>query len=245
MARVTVLFSTLNGAHTLPRMLDSLERLKPPAGGWKVVAVDNGSIDNSRCILEQRAAKLPMTVVSEPRRGKNVALNAGLVLTEGDIVALTDDDVILPEDWLVAVESVAARNTDYDIFGGAIYPIWEETPPDWVLRCVPIKCFSCTDYPEGPIDPHLVWGAEYGSAHGCFPRAQVRRGHRTQWLDILCDGLGNRVHYACSNERAPVLALPRFTRWPHCSASPAQARMAPAARLQFGPRRSPEIRHQG
>jgi glycosyltransferase involved in cell wall biosynthesis len=158
MARVTVLFSTFNGAHTLPRMLDSLERLEPPTGGWKVVAVDNSSTDNSLHILQQRAAKLPMTVISEHRRGKNVALNAGLALSGGDIVALTDDDVILPVNWLIAIENVAAQNTDYDIFGGAIHPIWEETPPDWVLRCVPKPWFSWTDYPEGPTDPHLVWG---------------------------------------------------------------------------------------
>jgi len=31
MSRVTVLFATLNGAHTLPRMLDTLQRLEPPA----------------------------------------------------------------------------------------------------------------------------------------------------------------------------------------------------------------------
>src|ERR1700682_4970966 len=121
MARVTVLFSTLNGAHTLPRMLDTLERLEPPVGGWKIVGVDNGSDDDSLRILEARAAHLPMTVLSEPRRGKNIALKAGLAFVEGDIVALTDDDVLLPSQWLVAIESVAAKETAYDIFGGAIY----------------------------------------------------------------------------------------------------------------------------
>lgn len=158
MARVTVLFSTLNGAHTLPRMLDTVERLEPSSGGWKVVAVDNGSTDDSLHILQQRAAKLPMTVVSEPRRGKNIALNAGLALVDGDIIALTDDDVILPADWLLAIENIAAQHTDYDIFGGAIYPVWEESPPDWVLRRVPKGCFALTDFPEGPVDAQWVWG---------------------------------------------------------------------------------------
>lgn len=158
MSRVTVLFATLNGAHTLPRMLDTLQHLEPPTDGWKVIAVDNGSDDDSLRILKERTVKLPMMALSEPRRGKNIALNAGLAHIEGEIVALIDDDVILPPDWLRTVESVAAQQVDYNIFGGAIYPVWEQTPPDWVLRCVPKKMYSCTEFPEGPIHPIGVWG---------------------------------------------------------------------------------------
>ena len=172
MSRITVLFATLNGAHTLPRMLDTLQRLEPPTGGWKVIAVDNGSDDDSLRILKERAVKLPMMALSEPRRGKNIALNAGLAHTEGEIVALTDDDVILPPDWLITIESVAAQQVGYDIFGGAIYPVWEQTPPDWVLRCVPKKMYSCTDFPKGPIHPLGVWGPSMAV------RSSVFRGHR-------------------------------------------------------------------
>jgi L-malate glycosyltransferase len=172
MSRMTVLFSTLNGAHTLPRMLDTLQRLESPTGGWKVIAVDNGSDDNSLQILKERAVQLPVTALSEPRRGKNIALNAGLAHVEGEIVALTDDDVILPPDWLIAIESVAAQQVGYDIFGGAIYPVWEQPPPDWVLRCVPKKMYSCTDFPKGPIHPLGVWGPSMAV------RSSVFREHR-------------------------------------------------------------------
>ncbi len=172
MSRVTVLFATLNGAHTLPRMLDTLQRLQPPTGGWKVIAVDNGSEDDSLRILKQRAEKLPMLTLSEPRRGKNMALNAGLGHIEGDIVALTDDDIILPPDWLITIESVATQQVDYDIFGGAIDLVWEQPPPDWVLRCVPKGMYACTDFPEGPIHPFRVWGGSMAV------RSSVIRKHR-------------------------------------------------------------------
>jgi glycosyltransferase involved in cell wall biosynthesis len=170
MARITVLFSTLNGAHTLPRMLDTLERLEPPASGWKVVAVDNGSADESLHILQQRAAKLPVTVIEEPRRGKNIALNSGLALVEGDIVAFTDDDVILPRDWLVAIERVAAEHADYDVFGGPISLVWEEPPPDWVLRCVPKNWLGLNDFPEGQVDANSIYGANMAVRTTVFPK---------------------------------------------------------------------------
>lgn len=85
MAFVTVLFATLNGAHTLPRMLGTLGALASPSDGWKVVAVDNGSTDDSLNILEQHTCKIPMMVLKEPRRGKNIALNTGLALVEATL----------------------------------------------------------------------------------------------------------------------------------------------------------------
>jgi glycosyltransferase involved in cell wall biosynthesis len=172
MSHVTVLFATLNGARTLPRMLDTLQRLEAPTGGWKVIAVDNASDDDSLRILQEHVVKLPMIALSEPRRGKNIALNAGLAHIEGEIVALTDDDVILPPDWLMTIESIAMQQVDYDIFGGAIYPVWEQSPPDWVLRCVPKRMYSCTEFPQGPIHPFGVWGPSMAV------RSSVFRGHR-------------------------------------------------------------------
>ena len=171
MAFLTVLFATLNGAHTLPRMLATLGALRSPSDGWKAVAVDNGSTDDSLHILEQYARRIPMTVLKEPRRGKNIALNAGLRLAEGDIVALTDDDIILPRDWLVSIENVAAARAEYDIFGGPIYPIWEEPPPAWVFEFVPKYFLGWTDFPEGPVAPYRIWGGNMAV------RAAVLRQH--------------------------------------------------------------------
>jgi glycosyltransferase involved in cell wall biosynthesis len=211
MVQVTVLFSTLNGAGTLPRMLDSLERLESPTGGWKVVAVDNGSDDNSLRLLEGRTGKLPMTLISEPRRGKNIALNTGLAHIDGEIVAFTDDDVILPTDWLIAIEKVAKRNPDYDIFGGAIYPVWEEPPPSWIPR-VPKSFFACTDFPEGPVEPAGVWGGsmaartavlrEHSFAEGIGPNglSVYARGSETEFT-IRAETAGHRCWHFRS---APV-----------------------------------------
>jgi glycosyltransferase involved in cell wall biosynthesis len=176
MARVTVLFATRNGVQTLPRMLDALEHLTPPSGGWKIVAVDNGSTDHSFRVLQQRAEKLPMMVVSEPRRGKNIALNTGLALVEGEIVALTDDDIILPVDWLVSIEKIAAQKADFDIFGGAIYPIWGAPPPEWVLQCVPKHHLGVTEFPEGPVSPGDIWGGSMAVRTAVFREHKFAEG---------------------------------------------------------------------
>jgi GT2 family glycosyltransferase len=200
MSRVTVLFATLNGAHTLPRTLDALERLAAPSGGWKLIAVDNGSDDDSLRLLTARTGKLPITVLSEPRRGKNTALNAALAHVEGDIVALTDDDVILPEDWLVAIERAAAQNPGYDIFGGAIDPVWEDEAPDWVLRCVPKGFYSWTDFPEGPVDPHRVWGPSMAVRSSVFRAQKFAEGIGPDGSALYA--MGSETEFTMRAERA-------------------------------------------
>ncbi len=159
MVALTVLFATHNGADTLPRMLDAIEDLDVPAGGFKIVVVENGSTDNSAALIRSRSGKMPISLLTLLAPGKNAALNKGLSEIEGDLVVLTDDDVIPRHDWLVSIQRIAQQQPGFDIFGGAIYPVWEEAPPEWVFRSVPKEWFGWTDFHEGPVEPQCVWGA--------------------------------------------------------------------------------------
>jgi glycosyltransferase involved in cell wall biosynthesis len=172
MVDVTILFATHNGAPTLLRMLDALENLEPGDGPVKIVVVDNASTDGSAELIRARYGKLPITLLSEARLGKNIALNRGLTEVEGDLVVLTDDDIIPRYDWLTSIRRVAEEQPSYDIFGGAIYPLWEEIPEEWVFRNVPKSRFGWNDFNEGPIEPVHIWGGNM------TVRAKVFRNHR-------------------------------------------------------------------
>ena len=165
---LTVVFSTYNGAATLPRMLAALEGVEGPAGGWRLIAVDNGSSDDSAALLARHAGRLPLTLLNEPRRGKNAALNSALGRLEGDLVVLTDDDVEPAPDWLVAWRHVADAQPDFDIFGGAIDPLWPAPPPDWFLSAVPKGFFAWTDFDEGPAPPQQIWGPNMAVRRAVF-----------------------------------------------------------------------------
>jgi glycosyltransferase involved in cell wall biosynthesis len=58
--------------------------------------VDNGSPD----LLRTHADRLLLTVVSQPQRSKNRALNLGLRHARGELIVLTDDDFIVEPGWL-------------------------------------------------------------------------------------------------------------------------------------------------
>lgn len=158
---VTIVFSTYNGERTLARMLEALCRVVPPRQGLQIIAVDNGSTDKTSIILRSFLDRLPLTLLYQPERGKNKALNLAIPHIRGNLVVFTDDDVLPHHTWLNGYERYADDQPECDIFGGAILPYWECPPKDWILGAVPLGITFALTSPalsEGPIYPGLIWG---------------------------------------------------------------------------------------
>ena len=71
---------------------------------WSLV-VDNILPTNRLAVLSEAAAesRVPIVHLHEPRQGKSFALNRGLAVARGDVIALTDDDVLPATDWLAGI----------------------------------------------------------------------------------------------------------------------------------------------
>ncbi|MGV7206263.1 glycosyltransferase [Oxalobacteraceae bacterium A2-2] len=167
MALLTVLMASYNGAATLPHVLDAYCALQAPPGGWRLLLVDNGSTDDTAAIAASYADRLPLSCLAVPGRGKNLALNAGIVhlLAQGvaaGLLVFSDDDAIPEPGWLCAYARCAAAQPGYAVFGGAILPAWQQAPPAWIGRVAPQGLtygLTASDLAEGPVFPGLVWGA--------------------------------------------------------------------------------------
>lgn len=95
--RLSVVLPNYNHAAYLPSCLDSL--LHQSVAPFEVIAVDDGSTDNSVEILKSYARKHPnlRLVQNERNLGCNPTVNRGLELARGDYVfATAADDEILP-----------------------------------------------------------------------------------------------------------------------------------------------------
>lgn len=171
---ISIVFSTYNGEHTLPRMLEQLTKLdKPPHGCWNIIAVDNRSSDRSREILEQYSEKLPLTILVENKPGKNAALNRALTLLDslGELIIFTDDDIIPPKNWLVAYQRIVRNNPDCTLFGGATKPLWEKMPPPELLEAIPNgTAYVITDDTKktGIVSATSLWGPNMAARKEIF-----------------------------------------------------------------------------
>jgi len=101
---VSVIIPTRNRARGLKRLLDSLHCSAAPASApIEIVVVNNGSTDQTDCMLKAEAAARrfdALTVLRQPIPGKSNAINLALGVARGEILMVLDDDVSVHPDCL-------------------------------------------------------------------------------------------------------------------------------------------------
>jgi glucosyl-dolichyl phosphate glucuronosyltransferase len=132
--RLDVLIPTLDRAQLLARALRSLLEAPIPDGlAVTITVIENrcsdGTVELVRGLIDRHPCRLRL--VHERRRGKSRALNAGLAVTDGDLVGMIDDDEVVHPDWFHEIYRVFEDPT-LDFAGGPYRLDWTTTPPAWV-----------------------------------------------------------------------------------------------------------------
>ncbi len=100
----------------MPETLASIEQnLELPKDcEWEVIAVDDGSTDQSLDILDKWKTRLPLQVLKLPHSGSPAGpRNHGIEVSTGDYVFFLDaDDVLLPGGLAAAVDFATQNNSD-------------------------------------------------------------------------------------------------------------------------------------
>ena len=130
---VSVILATRDRAALLKTTLEALRRQISPGCPVEILVVDNGSVDETRDVVQAaaRESSIPVRYLTEPRPGKSHALNTAVSHARGDLLAFTDDDVLPSPKWLAAFTQ-AFSETGADYVAGRILPLWEATPPRWL-----------------------------------------------------------------------------------------------------------------
>ena len=117
---VSIVLSTFNRAPLLGAAIDRLTRQDPEAPPCEIIIVDNNSTDQTRAVVERRIAqgKLPLQYVFEPRQGLSYARNAGIAAARADVVAFTDDDVRVADNWIATIRKTFDAHPAVDCLGG-------------------------------------------------------------------------------------------------------------------------------
>jgi glucosyl-dolichyl phosphate glucuronosyltransferase len=154
---VSILICTYNRARLLRETLASLQAMtRPPDCQVEVIVVDNNSSDNTPLVIAEAAARstIPIVAAHESAQGKSFALNHGLRIARGDIVALTDDDVWPDPGWLANIVA-DFRQSDVTFVFGKVLPRWSRLPPPELLT-PPAQAIwgplAILDYGDTPVD---------------------------------------------------------------------------------------------
>ena len=112
---VSVIVPVYNGGADFARCLDAL-LASPPAPGWELIVVDDGSTDRSAATAHAAGA----LVVSSPgpRGGPGAARNAGAAVARGEFLFFVDADVLVRPDTIArVVEAFRAEPAIAALFG--------------------------------------------------------------------------------------------------------------------------------
>lgn len=95
---ITVVICTRDRTALLQEALASVLACDYPR--FEVIVVDNASSDPSTLQYVAQLRDPRVRAVTEPMPGQGLARNAGVVAARGDVVAFTDDDVVVDPMWL-------------------------------------------------------------------------------------------------------------------------------------------------
>jgi cellulose synthase/poly-beta-1,6-N-acetylglucosamine synthase-like glycosyltransferase len=131
---VSVVIATRNRAALLGQTLDALAGQHRPGASFEIIVADNVSTDDTAAMVSAFAARAdapPTTYLHVETPGKSHAVNAAVERARGELLALTDDDVLPSPDW---IDSLAEAFADpaIDFVAGRIKPRWEVEPPAWM-----------------------------------------------------------------------------------------------------------------
>jgi GT2 family glycosyltransferase len=163
---ISIVIATYNRASFLGECLASLANLAFEPGD-EVIVVDNGSTDATPRVIARAGGWMPVPLrhLVETRPGKSHALQQAIGVAGGDVLAFTDDDVLVDPAWLTSIRE-AMSDPAIALTGGPVTPRWERMPPRWLGAAVEgygrlLAPLALLDYGPSPADlgPRTFLGA--------------------------------------------------------------------------------------
>jgi GT2 family glycosyltransferase len=181
----------------------------PEALSCEFIVIDNHSNDDTRFVFEEIEKKCEFDIryAFEPNRGISHARNKGINEANGEIIAFTDDDVIVEKNWIKNIVTAFDQHEDVACVGGKILPLWETQRPQWLnskLYCylALLDLGNAVVYVEKPF----IFGANFAvkseifNKYGVFDanlgrcQNKLYSGEETEYLHRLKNG-GEKLLY--------------------------------------------------
>lgn len=119
---ISVVVPTYNRKEQLGATLNSLLRQTYSNKGYEIVVVDDGSTDSTADEVEKlrKKSKVKIKFFRQGNKGPAAARNLGVSKALGEIVAFTDDDCIVPKNWLERLAESFLRENVVGVGGDTI-----------------------------------------------------------------------------------------------------------------------------
>lgn len=121
MTDISVIIPTYNRRHSLNECLESLV-IQERAPNFEAVIVDDGSTDGTDKLIGEVSALFPkhITYVRQEHSGISKACNVGISRSQGKVIVFTEDDCVLPKNWIEKISWYHANFPEVTAIQGRI-----------------------------------------------------------------------------------------------------------------------------
>lgn len=149
---ISVIIPLLNEAESLPELFAWIERvMSEKQYSYEIIAVDDGSTDNSWQVIKSAAAANPAIrgIQFQRNYGKSAALHVGFEAAQGDVVITMDADLQDSPDEIPELYRMITEE-NYQLVSG-----WKKKRYDPITKTIPTKLFNAaTRYVSGIHNLH-------------------------------------------------------------------------------------------
>ena len=136
---LVVILATAGRSDLLERTLRSLLACERPGAYRETIVVENGGQHGAQEVVERFRQTLGARYLYVPRGNKSFALNCALETIGDELIFFTDDDVRLDPRVLSLYATCGALHPQGRFFGGPTSVDYEQEPPRWLKRYLPIS----------------------------------------------------------------------------------------------------------
>lgn len=169
--KLSVIIATRNRAASLRVTLDRIFAQKFSGQyEYEIIVVNNASTDDTEEVIRTHPATRDgrLRYVLESRRGLSLARNAGLAVAAGEVIAFTDDDILVAENWLDEIYREFSADPELGLLGGRVLLAHPGLQPIAIVENEERLCIEGTDHLAFAIGANMVFRREVFEKVGNF-----------------------------------------------------------------------------
>lgn len=195
MISISVIVCTYNRCNMLKYAIENLLNQENTTFDYEIIIVDNNSTDKTREVVSscQQHYHDTLIYVFEPRQGKSIALNTGIQIARGEIIAFTDDDVSIDRRWLLNIWNCFAEHNCIGVSGRTL-PVFPFKTPKWIIdnQFILRGILGAYDYGSGIMKYSKKLHAPFAGANMayrrlCFEKYGMFSEHLGPGMSLSCE----------------------------------------------------------